>query len=618
MTKLLCSTTSLLTALCLTGCVRDETPAVSQTEAAIRAGDPAQMWKLYSAWAKTHAGGGAMPLDFANDTHLRIIQNHLRTAGKTAANSPELFARLGSARLKAQAAAARGLVAEAEPWCGQEIPFGNAVTGQYTASSMFGCTGGSDYSFADVTAYATTTELTDFVFLQTVNNEDFAAKFLQTDRVAGRAAPSPGRILFMDSITLAFDDVQDFAGYEPVLAANAVPDRPSSLGITHPHEIQGNAPDNPIRVCLFREHIQVGPNQDCDYGTVLYNNGRMAPFDPTANGIAAALRTAAAVPWTPDPDPTAYFPAGKQLVPQNGNPVVAYLPLQGTYDAGAVNRSDCTNDVTSGKAQIFLLQTGGTCKGITVGDAVTGTVDLPWMVQGQDNPVWTFSGLLDFGATCLTNLQDIKLTISVTNDRSSCGPGRGQTTEISPIDFRNSCIAEGSQIALGSGQTVAVEKLAIGDKVVASTRGSVLTVQAISHGFEPFAMVRLRDDKGHKVTVTSKHPMLLETGSVIAADKLVVGDKLMTNKGATRLVAVDRVKHNGQVFNFVLGSEQELASLGPDDRTLFANGFLVGDSVMQHHLEDREKTLPSLASRVRTEWRRDYDHAVARKTVAAR
>lgn len=621
-TSRLCSTASLLAALSLTGCFKEEPSEVSQTAAAVQASDSAQMWKLYSVWAKTHPRGGAMPLDFANDVHFRTLQNRLHNAGKTSENSPELFARLGAARDKAQARAAQGVVAAADddPWCGQELPFDHAGTGQYTAKSMFSCTGGSDYSFADVTSYATTTALTDPVILQTVNGEDFATMFLQTDSIAGAAAPAPGRVLFMDSVTLAFDDVHDFSGYEPAAAANGlagVADRETKLTIAHPREIQGNPPDNPIRVCLFRENIQVGVNQDCDYGTVdLTPNGAMAPFAATANGMAAAIPTAVTVPWTPDP--ASYFPAGKQLVSQNGSAVIAYLPLQGSYDAGAVNQSDCTNDATGGKAQLFLLETGGVCNGLTVGTAVTPTVELPWMTKPLDRPLWTFDGLLDFGGTCLKNLQNVKMTISITNDRGTCGVGRGRTTEISPIDFRNSCVAEGSQVALGSGKTIAVEKLAVGDQVVANAQGTVLTVQAVSHGREPFPMVRLQDDHGNKVLVTSKHPMVLDTGAVIAADKLTIGAKVMTNKGAARLVAVDRVQHAGQVYNFILGTEPELASLGPDDRTLFANGFRVGDSVMQHRLEDREKTPPSVASRLRSEWRRDYEHAVERKTVAAR
>ena len=119
--------------------------------------------------------------------------------------------------------------------------------------------------------------------------------------------------------------------------------------------------------------------------------------------------------------------------------------------------------------------------------------------------------------------------------------------------------------------------------------------------------------------VTETHPMLKDTGSVIAANKLVVGDHVLTQRGPTTLVSVERVKYDGRVFNFVLGTEDEVAAVGSDHRTLFANGFLVGDNVMQHQLEERSK--PSRAetlARLPRAWLGDYHNAVARKTVAAR
>jgi len=211
------------------------------------------------------------------------------------------------------------------------------------------------------------------------------------------------------------------------------------------------------------------------------------------------------------------------------------------------------------------------------------------------------------------------MLVTVVNPAEACRGSRTLSKKFEKIDFRNSCLAEGTLVTLGSGKAIAVEKIAVGDKVVSDDQGRLMTVTSIARGHEPFPMVRIQDERGQRVMVTETHPMLKDTGTVVAAKKLIVGDRVMTRQGATKLVAVERVKYTGQVFNFALGTADELAAVEPDHSTLFANGFLVGDNVMQQRLVERSK--PSRAealARLPTEWLADFHHAVARKTVASR
>jgi hypothetical protein len=69
---------------------------------------------------------------------------------------------------------------------------------------------------------------------------------------------------------------------------------------------------------------------------------------------------------------------------------------------------------------------------------------------------------------------------------------------------------------------------------------------------------------------------------------------------------VERIPSEGQVYNLTLGTREELARTSAHQRTLYANGFMVGDSALQALLSApprrEEATLASLPS----VWHRDY------------
>ncbi len=599
------------------GCVREDPPPMTdQAISAAPEADAMEMAKLYAAWSRTHPGGGAMPLDFSNDVHFRVLRNDLLASGKTPDNSPELFSRLSAARAKARAAAPGAAVDPQPPWCGQDLPFVHNPTSRVSARSRLSCTNGSEYYYASVKVFVTDVSHSRMTQLDMKSKEDYGAEMVTlTNEAIGSVTPAPDRMLFMQSLTTAYDEEHDYGGYQAVEVAAFAPDRAPSFQVAHPKEIQGGAP---IRICLFRPLTDASGSQDCDYATVKKAaDGTLQPFDSEANGIAAAIPAPPRQPWRPDP--AAYFGAMGVLYNPNqgGTPVMAYVPMQGTYDSGAGARAECGNRSTIGTAQLFLMETGGACNGMT---EVTPALSLPWTTFDPTNSHWAWRGLLNFGATCLHTLQDVTLTIRVINSNSNPACAGASFIQDIPMDFKNSCLAEGTLVSTGRGDPVPVESLAVGDKVVTDGKGRVLTVQSVGHGFEPFPMVRLNDDRGHSLMVTSSHPMLTDAGGVVAADQLTVGSRVMTREGPARLISVERVQHPGKVFNFVLGSRDEMAALGTTQRTLFANGFLVGDSVMQIELEDRLKSArrAARAAHLPSAWRRDFESSVARKTVAAR
>jgi hypothetical protein len=156
----------------------------------------------------------------------------------------------------------------------------------------------------------------------------------------------------------------------------------------------------------------------------------------------------------------------------------------------------------------------------------------------------------------------------------------------------------------------------VGDKVLANGKGLALTVTSISRGGEFEKMVRLQDDKGHDVLVTSKHPVVTSKG-IKQAEKLEAGEQVVTDKGVATLTRVAREEYKGQVWNLGLGTAGELALAGKDNRTMFANGILAGDSEMQLELSRQKPSKPAdVMASLPKEWQRDYKLDLARNPSA--
>jgi hypothetical protein len=82
----------------------------------------------------------------------------------------------------------------------------------------------------------------------------------------------------------------------------------------------------------------------------------------------------------------------------------------------------------------------------------------------------------------------------------------------------------------------------------------------------------------------------------------------------TKLVSVERVPYQGLVYNFALGTPEELAKAGPEARTMFADGFLVGDSQTQTELEKQRRVdAREVLAKLHGAWHEDYRHSQQRR-----
>ncbi|HVG64021.1 MAG TPA: Hint domain-containing protein, partial [Hyalangium sp.] len=119
---------------------------------------------------------------------------------------------------------------------------------------------------------------------------------------------------------------------------------------------------------------------------------------------------------------------------------------------------------------------------------------------------------------------------------------------------------------------------------------------------------------GQEVRLTEQHPVFLASGAMVPAVKVKIKDRVRTRQGSSSIVSVERLPYTGTVYNFDLGTPEELAQAGAPARTMFAGGFLVGDNSLQV-----EMTTPRLASgpvleRLPKAWHKDYRHSLARQS----
>ncbi|MFE8601217.1 Hint domain-containing protein [Archangium violaceum] len=615
--KCLALSAMALTSPFMAGCtaepVRETPPAAVRQE---RATDSLKMAKLYAQW-KQHHTGTQMPLDLGDAEQYAFLMKRLEAAGNTPANSPRLFSSLAQQRERVLAQKAAGTVKAAEAateWCAHLLPLEEVAHGtnatSFHGSGYLTCAGGADYSYVDFNAYSTTAERQEFQLLSTTATEAYLAKTLETDPLDVVLDAGPDRVLYYDSVGMAYDEASGRVETYYSTADTTVLLLPPGLNFDHPRDlIGGTLAGNAIRTCLERGSATGA--LDCDYALAKKDTvGNITAFAGGYTGVAAvnAPTSLTARRWMPDT--AAYWPT-----PGTFSSSKLYLPAQGTYVTGLP--SNCTVQSVTSEVSIILLSAGGRCKVANV-PAVPGqtvlTGSLP-LRPGVDASSLPFNGLMDLGTDCLGHEQDVAMqaftTVNATCPRSGGGFSpvkRVGFRRLAVLDFKNSCLAAGTRVLRADGKSVPVESVKVGDQVLTHVGGRALTVTTVTKGTESQPLVRLKAGKGRDVLVTNRHPMVSRTRGVVVAGELEVGDVLLTRDGEAALTSVERVPYKGQVYNLTLGTDAELVNVGAKEHTLIANGFVVGDARMQTDLE-RQKHPPvpaNVLAALPAAWHADY------------
>lgn len=529
---------------------------------------------------------GFASVDLSDTRQFNYVIRRLVKTGNTPENSPRLFSALDRIRkdsvaLQAQSGDGLGTARSAlqSLQCGQFLDPKLAVGAGNTnddAKALVTCFGGTDYVYTDLTAY----ETDDAETYYTEVASDYGEEYAGVDAPAGIDFKDVGTVTdtlndvgkshLLESLAIATDadgnSSVTFAMFK-TLAASA----PAAITFTHPVE---NAGGPPIRNCIKRASF-VG-NGDCDYA------GVDAAGLPSGAPVGIAKMVQVNGVWRADS-----APANQWFPWPNFSQANLYLPLAGTFDAGSRNGacSITSFDATNTTTIMTLKDTGGWC--VASGGASSDILNNIRSKTGAQTASYNVLG--NFGGDCLQNLQTVDVQVKI-QAAATCGgvsyPRVAVVSprQIGPVDYRNSCFAEGTGILRADGRYVSVESLSIGDKVLADGRGLALSVVTVSRGGDNHPLVHLYDDKGHDLLLTEKHPVVTTAG-ILPAEKVAVGAEVQTENGIAVITAADRVPYKGNVYNLALGTAEELSTMPASNRTMFAGGIRVGDNEMQHEME---------------------------------
>jgi hypothetical protein len=586
-------------------------------------------------------------LDLRDQRQYAFFVHRLLRAGNTPFDSPRLFERLAELRTAPpRSAGPANAAGGGGARCGHFlIASGSVNAGTYnlTASALMSCFNGMDFVALDQAIFETNEDETSLKLLAVNSVENFIGIEVRTPVLRAGVAAQAGRQILADSIGFASDEATGeteatFTKYKTEADAPATiraNNGQASCALDHPRD---NTGDGLIRLC-YQRSFTAGLG-DCDYVAV---NALNLPGVPPFTHIAQIELVAGL-----------YLPSLTTRWPIPNGPVNAvpnlFLPMMGTFDAGTrlSNGNACRIQGLKQEdtwAALHLRTTGGWCAGAgselpddggqlfrnlrTNLSSLSGNNrnvnDLPF---GEDaaNPLFVPNLLVDFGPDCLQNLQDACLVVSISartncndNDPSIPGNTRTATCEVC-FDVRNSCFAAGTVIRRADGTTAPIETIAVGDRIIASGTGTPLTVTATSRGVEPEPMVRLKDSLGHELMLTAKHPVITTRGPM-PADQITPMSQVETEDGVASIVAVERVRYEGMVYNVSVGTPDEIAMVSGINRTLFAGGIRVGDNEMQFDMERealREKTQRANAARAASPvWAIDRFHATVRGRLSA-
>ena len=329
-----------------------------------------------------------------------------------------------------------------------------------------------------------------------------------------------------------------------------------------------------------------------------------------------------------------------------GTPQSIKLPLKGSvkvtsnhvFDSAAINkiRTDLQNRVTppgAGQIKLILTNVGGGCDVKDANALYLGMLQF-WnrvsLSADKKTFSWDLSGASAafFDDGCRQAQNFVKLTMLVQMpllDKDGNGYGSSVTLSNDPavirpeyalkaITITNSCLAEGTQIALNEQESASIELLKTGDHV-ANPFLSSLTITDTAVGVEKTPMVRIQDEHKRTLLMTEMHPIQVLARGMVQARALREGDVVMTRTGPSKLTQVGREAYTGKVYNLKVGSAAEKHSLSEDQTVMYANGFVVGDGQIQSKYEAVAMTQKQgdLLARLPSKWHRDYQLSARKK-----
>jgi len=584
---------------------------------------------------KLAPAGQSTYINHADPRQHSFVLARLKMTGKTPENSPRLFAaieQLKTVQTAQKLGAGSMLAASATNGAWQSLhvigPLGNARSGGLTdvmGSAVASRKDSLNYGYVDTTVWdGLGNQIGDLTYYEIFGNmpnhqvvasgsRNFAQdNQIQTDSLMMEIITTTGEMhsSYILGPVIALDPIAHVQSDQthPQSPSQGAAQTPGPLNaianppvVTHPRQIAGVT--SPIKICLERS----GP--DCTYFNSTTTAGQNLTWKVRIPLLGNVGLSAA----------NYVFDAAKIAMLKTGALSVTTSLIMGYEMAGGgcmnaggmvgpVTATDFWNSVSLSADQRTLTwdmysdftkwaKFGESCQLLNTPTYVTMYVDLPYRI--------TTSGLTGLLHVWVSNETDYVCPSAMTPN-VVCLPYTPDMTIV------NSCLAEGTRVAIDGVTSRKIEDLHLGDKVSNPYATSLTIVDTIA-GTELTPMVRIADDKDHELLLTEMHPLYVEGRGMVPAKLLKVGDPMRTDTGPSRLIRVTREDFRGKVYNLKLGNHDEAMKLGVDQTAMYANGFLVGDAQIQDRYQtmETEQLYPKKSDgRLSSRWRKDYQQSL--------
>lgn len=115
---------------------------------------------------------------------------------------------------------------------------------------------------------------------------------------------------------------------------------------------------------------------------------------------------------------------------------------------------------------------------------------------------------------------------------------------------------------------------------------STSTIRTKTSGPEAHPLIVIKTETGETLKVTAKHAVLKANGTMVTANTLKVGDRLVRANGAfTRIKSLTSERTERDVINFALEAND------PIEHIMVAEGLFVGDLLWQSSLDDLQNQI---------------------------
>lgn len=509
-----------------------------------------------------------MLFDFSDDKQYRFYKRQLELAGFSADRYNQLFKSIEDTRT-------RGLQKDASDTNGFSMRQ-NSNTEWVNVITQINTTDGLNYSASALSSIPGGTVITTMtlgIYDENYNLLGSVSKIMDcTEKVVtltahgkfNTAMPSEGRQLY--AIATYQYELPNGGGTVKGVVCVSTFNIPKEIRNISPTQLVAHAKQKLIKVCLTRD------DGDCDYKKKYEGKVEI----PIKGSIV----------YFDNIDPIEYDGQGK--------------PSNASWTIQIARTDEGGNPITPPEEFEFFKD---------INTKINNNIlswDLGWLKFAPPNFNTGDRVYYIFNVTIRTNGKDV--TAFITNAPSDYVPGSTffNTLTIAPMEVVYGCLAAGTKVRMFDGTEKNIEEIKVQEKIISNQKGIGLTVENTIIGTEDKPMMRIFDDKGHSLLLTDGHPVITDSG-VLLAKQLKVGDNVITEDGIGKLTEILTEFYDGQIWNLHVGVPEDGIELTDQNRTHFANGILVGDGVMQRIYEKKyRQDMKNIVKKVPEKWIQDY------------